>query len=323
MSIFRRILGVIMIIVGIVGLVIAGAIAFYGRQAVDTVAVGLNTSVGLLQNTVGTTVDTLESVKSTVDEATTTVRTVSDTVGNLSTTLFDTQPLLQQVSTITTETVPNSLEAVQGAIPNLAGIAGAIDTTLERLDSLKVERVVLGVPFSFDLGINYAPRESFDEAVLQIGDSFVGLPEQLRALDDSLTVAVDNISTIGGNISQLSSDLVNVGGTLTQFGPLIDEYITVLNQTEASLVQTKEQFEANLNLIKWVITGLGIWFALYQLVPLYVGWRMVTDKDEDAEEARPVTVAVAAPESVEKVDMDQAAEQMAERAEELASDNEK
>ncbi|MEZ4515611.1 MAG: hypothetical protein R3C44_01830 [Chloroflexota bacterium] len=321
MSIFRRILGVILIIVGIAGLIIALGISIYGRQLIDTVAVGLDSTIGILQDTVGTTVDSLEAAKSTINEATTTVDTVSETVGNLSTTLFDTQPLLQQVTGITTETVPNSLDAVQEAIPNLAGIASAIDTTLTRLDDLKVERVVLGVPISFDLGISYQPRTPFDEAVLQIGDSFVGLPDQLRALDDSLTVAVDNISTIGTNVSDLSTNLTDVGGTLTQFGPLLDQYIDVLNQTESSILQTQQQFEDNLNLIKWVITGLAIWFALYQLVPFYVGWRMVTDKDED-DEAQPVVVAAATPSGSVTVDPDTAVEDAAEAAEELVEKKE-
>lgn len=312
MSIFRRILGILMIIVGIVGLVIAGAVAFYGRVAVDTVATTLNTTVGLLQSTVGTTVDSLESVKLTIDEATTTVNTVSDTVGNLSTTLFETQPLLAQVSSIATQTVPDSLDAVQQAIPNLAGIAGAIDTTLVRLDDLKVERAILGVPFSFDLGINYSPTAPFDEAVLQIGDSFVGVPEQLRTLESSLTDAVENISTIGTNIDDLSTNLTAVGGTMTQFGPLLDQYIDVLNQTETSLVQAQQQFQANLNLIKWVITGLGLWFALYQIIPLYVGWRMLTDDNDDDDENK---VVVADGTTAE---MDKIAENMVESAEELA-----
>jgi ABC-type transporter Mla subunit MlaD len=310
-----------MMIIGIVGLIIAVAFAYYGRVAVDSVGVGLNSTIAVLQTTVGTTVDSLVSVKSTLNEAKTTVDTVSDTVGNLSTTLFDTQPLLEQVTSIATETVPNSLEAVQGAIPNLAGVAGTIDTTLQRLDDLKVERAILGVPFSFDLGINYSPGEPFDAAVLQIGDSFVGLPEQLRSLDTNLGTAVDNIATIGANVRDLAGNLADVSTTLGDFPGLLDQYIDVLNQTEASLVNTKEQFEANLNLIKWVITGLGVWFALYQVVPLYVGWRMITDDDDD-EEVRPVVLAADVPATIamSEAQIDAAADHLAEAADALSDD---
>ncbi len=294
MTIVRRILGVLMIIVGIAGLVIALAFTIYGRQLVDTVAVGLNTTTELLLQTVGTTTDSLINVKSTIDEAATTLDTVTETAATLSTTLIDTEPLLNTVNSLATDTVPQSLEAVQAAIPNLADIAGSIDSTLIRLSELQVERSVFGVPISFDLGIDYDPEEPFDSAVLQIGDSLLEVPEQLRSLDDSLTAAVDNVGSIADNVKQLSTDLVGVTTSLVQFGPLLDEYITILGDTARSLEETRDTFQANLNLIRWAVTGLGLWFAFYQIVPLYVGWRMVTEKEEDETPVVVTTPAVAA-----------------------------
>ncbi len=81
-------------------------------------------------------------------------------------------------------------------------------------------------------------------------------------------------------------------------------------------MRTKEQFEANLGLIKWVITGLGLWFALYQIVPLYVGWRMLTENDDD--DVRPVAVTVAAPPDITtETDLNDAADRMVAAAEEM------
>lgn len=295
MTIVRRILGVLMIIVGIAGLIIALAFTIYGRQLVDTVAVGLNTTTDLLLQTVGTTTDSLVNVKSTIDEAATTLDTVTETAANLSTTLVDTEPLLTTVNSLATETVPDSLEAIQTAIPNLADVAGSIDSTLMRLSELQVERSVFGVPISFDLGINYNPEEPFDTAVLQIGDSLVEVPEQLRSLDESLTAAVSNVSSIADNVQQLSTDLVGVTTSLVQFGPLLDEYIVILEDTARSLEETRAAFQANLNLIRWAVMGLGLWFALYQIVPLYVGWRMLTeDEDEDEDEIEAVVATPSA-----------------------------
>jgi dsDNA-binding SOS-regulon protein len=283
MSALRRILGVILIIVGIVGLLIAGGIAFYGGTVIDSIGAGLNSTVALVTGTVETTTDTLRAVQGTIDEAATTIDTVSDTAKNLSTTLGDSAPLLQQVTTLATETVPNSLDAVQETVPNLANIAGTIDATLKRLADLQVERSILGVPVSFDLGVTYRPAEPFDEAVLKIGDSLVGVPEQLRDLQGGLQTAVDNLGAIGENVDSLAGDLGGIYTSVGQFNPLLDEYITTLEQTNASLTAVQDQFNANLQTLKLVMVGLGIWFALYQILPLYFGWRMVSDHDpEDA-----------------------------------------
>ena len=278
MSIFRRIIGILMLIVGIVGLVIAGAGAIFANRAIDATVASLNTAVDLLGTTVGTTTASLENVQATLTEVGSTLDTVSNTAANAAITLVDTQPLLEQVTGLTTETLPNSLDAVNQAVPNLAGIAGSIDNTLSRLSNLKIERAVLGVPISFDLGVNYNPREPFDDAVLKLGESLIEVPDQLRGLQTSLDTAVTNIGAVGGNVEQLSRNITGINTTVEQYIPLLDQYIGVLNQTAASLENVRDQINANLNLIKWVATGLMAWFALYQIMPLYVGYRMLTDK---------------------------------------------
>ena len=278
MSIFRRIIGFLMIIVAILGLVIAGAGAFFANRAIDATVAGLNSVVDTLNSTVGTSTDSLRNVQATLTEVGATLDTVSLTASNAATTLVDTQPLLEQVTTLTTETLPASLDAVNVAVPNLAGIAGTIDTTLSRLSDFQLERQFLGQSFNFDLGINYNPTEPFDEAVLQVGESLQDVPDQLRALEGNLQTSITNIGAVGGNIDQLSANIDGINTTVQEFIPLLDQYIAVLDQTTGSLENARAQVNANLNTIKLVATGLLAWFALYQIVPLYVGYRMLSDK---------------------------------------------
>jgi len=278
MSIFRRLIGLLIIIVGILGLVIAGAGAFFANRAIDATVAGLNSVVDTLGTTVDTSTDSLRNVQATLTEVGATLDTVSMTAGNAATTLVDTQPLLEQVTTLTTQTLPASIDAVNVAVPNLAGIAGSIDTTLTRLSDFQLERTFLGQSFNFDLGIDYSPEEPFDEAVLQIGESLQDVPDQLRALEDSLQTSITNIGAVGGNIDQLSANIDGINTTVQEFIPLLDQYIGVLDQTTASLENVRAQVNANLNTIKLVATGLLAWFALYQIVPLYVGYRMLSDK---------------------------------------------
>jgi predicted PurR-regulated permease PerM len=271
-----------MIIVGIVGLIIAGAGAYFAGQAIDAIAVGLNSTVDLLDDTVGTTTASLENVKATLSETNATLSTVSDATRNVATTLFDTQPLLEQVTTMTTDTLPTSLDAVNTAIPNLAGIAATIDTTLERLSDLQINRTIeagpFSVPLNFDLGISYAPQEPFDNAVLAIGESLVPVPDQLRMLEGNLNTAVTNLGNIGNDIEALSGNITGINATVEQYIPLLDQYIVLLDQITGSLENARAQINANLSTIKWVATGLMLWFAVYQIMPLYVGYRMLSDK---------------------------------------------
>ena len=282
MSIFRRIIGIIMILVGVVGLIIAGAGAYFAGQAIDALGAGLNSTVTLLDDTVNTTTASLENVKATLGEASATLTTVSGATRNMATTIFDTQPLLEQATTMTTDTLPNSLDAVNAAIPNLAGIAASIDTTLTRLSNFSIDQSfgtgAFAIPIRFDLGIEYEPEEPFDDAVLAIGESLVPVPDQLRALESNLATTVTNLGNIGTDIEALAGNINGINTTVDQFIPLIDQYIVLLDQITGSLSNARDQINANLGTLKWVATGLMLWFAVYQVMPIYIGYRMLADK---------------------------------------------
>jgi len=224
---------------------------------------------------------------------------------------------------MTTDTVPGSLEAVNTAIPNLAGIAATIDTTLERLSNFSIDRTIgaglVQIPLSFDLGIDYNPEQSFDTAVLAIGESLVPLPDQLRAMEANLNTTVANLGNIGSDIEALSGNIEGINTTVEQFVPLLDQYIAMLAQITGSLENARAQVNANLGTIKWVATGLMIWFAVYQIMPIYFGYRMLSDKvvegsiEERLEEERE--------EMKERVkEAEEKAEDAAERAEDAAND---
>jgi len=223
------------------------------------------------------------------------------------------------MTTLTTDTLPASLDAVNAAVPNLAGIAGSIDATLTRLSNFQFQRTIATVPISFDLGIDYAPEEPFDQAVLQIGESLVDVPDQLRAMEDSLQTTVTNLGNISQNIGDLSGNINGINTTVQQYIPLLDQYIGVLDQTAASLENTRAQVNANLSTIKWVVTGLMAWFAFYQIVPLYVGYRMLSDKVVEGTFEERVEALDEHPATYAEVKVERA-EEATERAEEAASD---
>ncbi|HNS39447.1 MAG: hypothetical protein LC131_12235 [Anaerolineae bacterium] len=322
MSFFRRIIGFLIIIVGIVGLVISGGIAYFGSRAVDAFGVGLNATVDLLDETVNTTVASLENVKATLGETSGALTTVSGATRNMAVTIYDTQPLMRQVTGVTTDTVPNSIEAVNDAFPNLASVAKSIDSTLKRLSTLQVNQTLdvgpFSVPLTFDLGIRYAPREPFDSAILSVGESLIPLPDQLRAMEANLETTVTNLGNIADNIDALAGNINGINATVEQYIPLLDQYIRLLGQITTTLAATRNQINANLTIIKWVVIGLASWFALYQIVPIYFGYRMLSDKvvegsiEEYLEEERK-----------EMREQIKEAEEQAEEAEERAEEAEK
>jgi hypothetical protein len=272
-----RVIAVFLLLVGIVGIGIAIVGVVFGYQVVDALGESLDETLALTSESLNTVTDTLLLTKKTVAQTGQAIGTVSETTDSVAQMLVDTQPLLDDVSQVTTVDVPNSLDAVQGAVPNLVAVAGTIDNTLETLSNFNFERTILGIPLGFDLGIDYDPEAPFDESVAQIGTSLEGVPDNLRGLQVHLDTTNDNLATISDNLQTLTADLAAIESSVEEVGPLLDEYISLVEQIETNIALTRSDLDDQLQTVKTGIIILFVWFGLNQLVPLYLGADLITD----------------------------------------------
>ena len=272
-----RVIAVILLLVGIVGIGIAVAGVMFGFQVVDGLVESLDETLALTAESLDTVEDTLLLTKQTVDQTGQAIGTVGDTTDGVAQTLDDMQPLLDDVNQMATVVVPDSLDAIQGAIPNLVSVAGTVDDTLETLSRFDFQRTVFGIPIGFDLGIDYDPEAPFDESVAQIGDSLEGVPDNLRGLQVHLDSTNDNLATISDNLSALTADLAAIEGSVEEAGPLLDDYISLVGEINENIAQTRSELDGQMQTLKTGIIVVFVWFGLNQLVPLYLGADLITD----------------------------------------------
>ena len=272
-----RVIAVLLLLVGIVGIGISIVGVMFGFQVVDALGEALDDTLALTSESLTTVTETLELTKQSVGQTGQAIGTVSDTTDSVAQLLVDTQPLLDDVSQVATADVPGSLEAVQGAVPNLVAVAGAVDNALETLSRFEFEQSILGVSFGFDLGIDYAPEEPFDASVAQIGESLEGVPENLRGLQVHLDTANDNLANVSDNMQTLTEDLAAIEGSVEDVGPLLDDYISLVARIDSDIARTRANINDQLQTVKTGIIILFVWFGLNQLVPLYLGFDLITD----------------------------------------------
>lgn len=285
----KRVLGIVFILIAIVGLLLSFGGIIVGQRAIDGFGVGLGQSLQLTADTLDNVQETLLLTKATVDQVGSSLDTVGQTALNVSTTLSSTQPLLAQVTQVATGDVPESLDSVQSAIPDVAEAAGAIDDTLRVLNSFKVDRRIFGIPIDFDLGINYQPQEPLDETVLILGTSLDGIPDELRSLEANLEIANENLGVIGQNLEVISGDMDQINATVAEIDPLLEEYIRLTTETSDLLRLTQSQIDSQLELAQMVLMGLFIWLGINQLVPFYLGLTLLKGEgDTEAPELKPV-----------------------------------
>lgn len=283
----KRLLGFLILLVGLGGLVLSGGGLVFGRQAIDQVAVNLENSLQTTADSLDTVINSLVLAQTTLTDVGTTLGTASDTTETVATAVQESRPLLTQINTIATDQVPQTLEEVQTAIPNIAQVAGVVDNTLTTLNNFRLDESLtipipfgpeINIPLQFDLGIDYTPTEPFDQTVNELGASLEGLPEQLRGLETYLTVTSSNLQTISQGLHDVADDMEAVNGRISEFAPLLDDYLLLATTTQTKLQNTQQQLNTQLDTLKLVLTVVTVWLALSQLVPLYVGWELVRGK---------------------------------------------
>lgn len=296
----KRIIGIIIILVAIVGVLIGIAGTYIGFSFVDSIGAGIASSLNLTQDSLDTVIDTLELTKTTISQSNDALATVETTAGSAATTISDTRPLLEQIGTVASNDVPNSIEAFQGTVPNLAEVAGAIDQTLRALSAFKVDQDLGFTTFTFDLGIDYDPDVPFDESMTALGDSLNGLPENLRTLDTYIAVTSDNLATISQNVNQIADDLAIINGSIAEVIPLLDDYIDIVQQIKDGMANVQTAVDAQLGNVKLGILVVFIWFGLTQLAPLYLGIELVRGGRDESDKKDELEMSAGADESEEK-----------------------
>ena len=283
MILIKRLLGIVVILTALLGMGLSGGIYWYGHQAIETAVAQSDGALATLGTTLQTTQDVLGVAKTSLNDVGTILGTVEGTTDNLAQTIRDTGPFLDQIDTIATEQVPDSLQTFNDVIPNIATVAGTVDNTLTILSGFGFERnldyglVKLGT-ISFDLGIDYNPTVRFDESIRQLGASIEDLPDQLRTLDSHLAVPAENLEAISVDITTLGVNISDINETIGTTPALLDEYITTLTQIQDSISQTRLQITQQEANAKLVVTVLAVWFGLTQIAFLYLGTELLFNK---------------------------------------------
>lgn len=299
MWIIRKLFGLVIILVALAGIAMSVGCTLYSGDVIDDAVGQLSGGIDLVNLNLENTNEALVVAQDAIVETTDAIDNLSETAGNLSKTVSDTEPLLDQISNVSSQQIPEGLETVQKTLPNIAEVAGSVDDTLNALSGFGFDQEL---PFigsiNFDLGIDYDPNQRFDASIIELGNGLEGLPEDLRALETEFDTTKENLSAVSGNIETISDDLLEINAEVEEIPELLNTYISSINDVQSSLSQTKAQITDQVDLAKQAVFYLAIWFSLLQLAPLVYGFQLLFGRSQ------PRVVEVAAPSSskIEKVE---------------------
>ena len=274
-NLFRRLLGIIILLTGLVGVGIAVTGALLLPDLVDRMAASLESTLAQTSEGLELVEASLLQAKVTVQDLGTTLGTVETNMTVLGQAVSETRPFLDQVSTVAADELPQSIETLQAAIADMAQVAGVVDDTLTTLNRFRIDEEFLGFEIKYDLGVNYDPAVPFDETVLTLGDSLDGLPGSLRSLRVYANVTNDNLEEISQGLYQIGADLEGLNGRLSEIDPLLNDYLRLITETNDATRQLRGQMSSQLDSLKTGILFVMIWLAFAQLAPLYLGWELI------------------------------------------------
>lgn len=283
--IIRRIFGLIIFLIGMTVLIVSLLGAFYAGRFVDSLTGGVTNSLALATQSLDTAGDTLALARGSIGATRDSLGATAATLTGASQSLTDSQTMIDNISGVITQEVPEGLEGVQTALPNIIQVAGIIDRTLVTLSSVGIDRTIPlpfggSIPLQFDLGIDYEPDVPFDESLRQFESSLVGLPESLRGLEGDLRTTNDNLATLAADFGTTGDNLAALDGQIEALLPLLDQYALLVDDLQATLAGIESDLAGRMNVLKIGLIGLLIGLGLTQLASIYLGWELLSGQRE-------------------------------------------
>jgi len=276
--VFRRMLGFVILLIGLLGLALSIAGAIHSRRLIDHAGRELEKSLALTSQSLGTVHETLRLAQTAASQANDGLDTVEHTVIDLSHTISQTRPLLDEVAQVVSQDVPDSLETLETTVPDIAQAAAIVDDTLRTLSDLRFEQTIFGFSINFDLGIEYAPQVSLEASMNQLGDSLEGIAPRLRGMEVHIETTDGNLETISQDMMAISKDLEVINSSVAQVVPLLDDYVQLVTEANDVIEQTRANLSQQLDTAKQVTTGLMVWLGLTQVAPLYLAGELITGR---------------------------------------------
>ncbi len=253
----RRILGLILLVLGLAGLALCAAGIYFSWQAAASVAAAADNSIGLLLDTVDNVQLTLDVASTTLDDAGVAVGTLHTTTLGIGDTLSSTRSALGSMATLAGDTLPTSIETTITAVDAIEETAGTIDRMLVSLS-------VLGVA-------QYAPEVPLDQAVAGVGASLEGMPEDFRALSSGLEQTQASLSGVQESISVIAEQLIGVQQNLSGAHVALSGYGAVFSTLHDQLVSARANVAQSIRTVAWAFTVLLLWIGISQLALIQWG----------------------------------------------------
>jgi hypothetical protein len=285
MVIVRRIIGVLLILAAILGLVFSVGAMYVMWSAQGRVTTGLQTTIDLLSQTLETTANGLVVTQQALQSSVDLIGNLQSTVETSAKAINSTSPMLDDISVLMKEKLPNTVRATQASLETAQQSAATIDTVL---------RALSGIPL-IGPSIGYDPKVPLADALGQVAQNLETIPDTFISMTESLNNTQDNLQVFESDLTTMAASVGQIQSSVAQYDKVIGGYQASLEQLIARLDLISKNLPNIVRMASIGLTAFLLWMAIAQLGLITQGWELITEsrprKEEKAAEVEPEKAA--------------------------------
>lgn len=276
MKLLRRILGILVMIAGVLGLALslAGLVGVWTlKPTIASVAsntiVTLNDSIHTSQNAMKVTGDALAATVDSVDA-------LSTMLGATAASVKDTQPVLDQVNSLLGEELPATMEAATSSLKTAQQAAVVLDAAIKSLETFRtlLSAAPLVGGFVQQPAQAYNPQVPLAESLGDLASNLEDLPEVFTSMSENMDKADDNLATIETSLSTMADSVSLISTSLSEYEMMVAQSQASMDNLEAMLTSVQNNLTDILNYAAIGLTLAFFWLMAAQVVIFSQGWEL-------------------------------------------------
>lgn len=273
-SLFRRIIGLLLILTAIGGLVIS----LYGLLGVwrfkPVVTESLTNAVVLTNDTLEATSAGLSLTEESLSAVVDSMQALQDALITTSEALNSTEPIFETAVAMLDEELPNTIEATQSSLESAQASAEIIDSFL---------KVISRIPF---INVNYNPEKPLHESLGDISNNLGEFPAAFTKFSDSMEDAQDQLQVLQVDLEMMSDAVGQIETSLSESEAVIEQYQETVDAIQAQLGRIDQNIPAWVSGVAWGATFFLVWMAFAQIGLFAQGLELFgSTSQQDAEAA--------------------------------------
>ena len=276
MNVVRRILGVLVMLAGILGLALSLAGLVLVWVAKPTVALYATTTIDTLNASIVTSENVMEITREALGATIDSVDALSAMLGTTAATLEDTKPVLDEIDTILATTLPSTLEHTTDSLYTAQEAARVLERTIQSLDTFRF--LLSAVPLVGDVvelpDEPYNPEKPMADSLGQLASNLEGLPDTFVTMSADLSATDDKLVAIQENLVTMSESVGLISSSLGEYQEMIVQSKSSMDNLASILTNIQNNLPTILNGVAIVLSLFFAWLLAAQVVILSQGWEL-------------------------------------------------